>query len=71
MVQAAEKEGIPFGQYAEKVADERFLMVKEGAEKRNITSKVFNFALELYRNGVIPYQLVTPIASRYFETKFK
>ena len=68
-IKAAEKAGIPIAEYAEKVAEERFVRAKEEAEKRSITGKVFNFAVELYRNGVIPYQLVTPVAPRYFKSR--
>lgn len=70
VIKAAEKENIIPRVYAERIAEERFLRVKEAAEKRNITSKAFNFALKLYRKGIIPYQLVTPFAPWYFNKKF-
>jgi len=71
IIKAAEKENTIPRVYAERIAEERFLRVKEEAEKRNIASRAFNLALELYRKGIIPYYFVTPIASKYFERKFR
>ena len=71
MIKAAEKDRIPLKEYAETVTQDRFLRLKEAAEKKSIGNKVFNFALELYRSGIIPYQLVTPMAPKYFERMFK
>jgi len=71
VIEAAEKENIIPRVYAERIAEERFLRVKEAAEKRNITSKAFNLALKLYRKGIIPYQLVTPFAPWYFERRLR
>jgi len=71
MIKAVEKKNIPIKEYAEKITEDKFLRLKEAAEKKSISSKAFNFALELYRNGIIPYQLLTPIAPRYFEERFK
>ena len=71
IIKAAEKKNIPVKEYAEKITEDKFLRLKEAAEKKSISSKAFNFALEMYRNGIIPYQLLTPIAPRYFEEKFK
>lgn len=71
IIQAAEKENIIPRVYAERIAEERFLRVKAAAEKKDIISRTLNLALELYRNGTIPYRLVTPIAPRYFERRFR
>ncbi len=71
VIKAAEKENIIPRVYAERIAEERFLRAKAAAERSNITSRAFNFALELYRKGVIPYYFATPLASRYFEGKFR
>ncbi|UCH51622.1 MAG: Glu/Leu/Phe/Val dehydrogenase [Chloroflexota bacterium] len=71
MIKAAENESMPIKEYAEKITEEKFHRLKKAAEKKSISSKIFNFALDLYRNGIIPYQLVTPIAPRYFEERFK
>ena len=71
IVEAAEKDNILPRIYAEGIAEARFLRVKAAAEKRTITGKAFNLALRLYRSGVIPYWLVTPIAPRYFKTRFR
>lgn len=71
VIKAAEKENVTLRVYAERIAEERFLRAKAVAEKRNIPSRAFNFALELYRKGILPYWLVTPIASGYFERRFR
>jgi glutamate dehydrogenase (NAD(P)+) len=71
VIEAAEKENIPPGVYAQRIAEDRFLRAKAAAEKRNITSGAFSFALRLYRKGIIPYQLVTPFAPRYFKNRFR
>jgi len=69
VIEAAEEKGVIPRIYAQGIAMEKFLMVKEEAEMRNITNRVFNFALELYRKGIIPYYFVTPVAPRYFGRK--
>ena len=71
VIEAAEKENAIPKVYAERIAEERFLRAKASAEKRSITARALNLALELYRRGIIPYQVVTPIASGYFEKKFR
>lgn len=71
VIEAAKKEGVAPQVYAERIAEERFLREKAAAEKRSFTGRAFSFALELYRKGIIPYWLVTPIASGYFEKKFR
>jgi glutamate dehydrogenase/leucine dehydrogenase len=71
IIEAAQKENIICWVYAERIAEERFLGAKEAAEKRTITAKSFNLALELYRKGIIPSRIVTPITSRYFERSFR
>ena len=70
VIEAAEGERVTPRVYAQRIAEERFLRVKASAEGRNIAAKAFTFALELYRRGVIPYQVVTPVASRYFDRRF-
>jgi glutamate dehydrogenase (NAD(P)+) len=71
MIEAAEKRGISLGEYAERRAQERFLSIKEAAEKKSITNKVTTLALSLYRQGIIPCQLVTPVAPRYFQRRLR
>jgi glutamate dehydrogenase (NAD(P)+) len=70
VIEAAEKEKLTPRVYAQRIAEERFLKAKASTEGRNIAAKAFSFALELYRKGIIPYQVVTPVASRYFERRF-
>jgi glutamate dehydrogenase (NAD(P)+) len=71
VIEAAGKANVTPRAYAERIAEERFLRVRTIVEKKNISAKIFSFALELYRRGIIPYQLITPIASRYFERRFR
>ena len=70
VIKAAEREKLTPRVYAQRIAEERFLRVRAAAEKKSIAAKTFNFALELYRRGVIPCQVVTPVASRYFDRRF-
>lgn len=71
VIEAAEKDNIIPRVYAERIAEERFSKAKAAAENRSIIGKTFNLALELYRRGTIPYQLVTPVALWYFGRRFK
>jgi kynureninase len=71
VIKAAEKENVILRTFAEKIAGERFRKAKAAAEKRNIISRASNFALELYRRGLIPYQFATPIAAGYFRRKLR
>ena len=70
IIEAAEKEKVALRTYAQRIAEERSLRAKASAEGKNFTARVFSFALQLYRKGFIPYQVVTPVASRYFEKRF-
>ena len=71
VIEGAEKENkIPWV-FAERIAEERFLRAKAAAEGRDIVSRSFNLGLELYRKGIIPHQLVTPIAPWYFGAKLR
>ena len=69
VIEAAEKENVSLRTFAERIAEEKFRKAKAAAEKRNIISRASNFALELYRRGIIPYQFATPIAAGYFRKK--
>jgi glutamate dehydrogenase (NAD(P)+) len=71
VIEAAEKENVIPRVYAERIAEERFLRVKAAAEEKKTSARTFNFALGLYRRGIIPSRFVTPIASRYFERRFR
>jgi glutamate dehydrogenase/leucine dehydrogenase len=71
LLEAARREQVIPRTVAERVAAERFARAKAALEKRNIASRVFSLALELYRAGVIPCQLVAPFAPRYFAAKFR
>ncbi len=70
VIEASEREKVIPRVYAERIAEERFMRAKASVEGRNFRARAFDFALELYRKGVIPYQVITPVASRYFERKF-
>jgi hypothetical protein len=70
IIEAAERAKVAPGAYAQRIAEERFGKAKASAEGKNFSARILSFALELYRQGVIPYQLVTPVASRYFEKRF-
>jgi glutamate dehydrogenase/leucine dehydrogenase len=70
VIEVAEREKVTPRVYAQRIAQERFLKAKTSVEGRNIAAKAFSFALGLYRKRIIPYQVVTPVASRYFERRF-
>ena len=69
VIQAAEKEGTPLTEYAERMASQRFLKAKQEAESRDFKSRLFNLAVGLYRSGLVPQPLVAPVAPGYFERK--
>jgi glutamate dehydrogenase (NAD(P)+) len=71
IIEAAEREKVNPRLYAQRIAEERFRKAKASTEGKNFTAKAFSFALKLYQKGLIPYQVVTPVASRYFEKRFK
>lgn len=71
LIQSAEKEKSPVAVFARKVAMERFRVVKAAAERRDITTRVFNYALEIYRSGIIPPLLTAPFARWYFNKRLK
>ncbi len=70
VIEAAEREKVTPRVSAQRIAEERFLKAKATVEGRNFTARAFHFALELYRRGVIPSRLVTPVASRYLKKRF-
>ncbi len=69
VIESAEKENLPPSAFAQKVAIERFKTIKAATEKNGITNRFFNYALKLYRKGLIPPMLTTPIAYRYFKRR--
>jgi glutamate dehydrogenase (NAD(P)+) len=70
VIEAAEKERVTLKVYAQRISEERFARAKALVEGRNFVAKAFSFALELFRKGIIPYQVVAPVATRYFERRF-
>ncbi len=70
IIESAEKEKIMPSDFARRVAMERFNAVKAAAENRSITSRLMNYALDLYRKGIIPPMLTAPFAGWYFNRKF-
>ncbi len=69
-IKGGEEENISPRIYAQRIAQARFLKAKAAAERTSIAGRAFGLALELYRRGIIPYQLVTPVAARDFEKRF-
>ena len=66
VMEVSEKQNATPRIYAQRIAEERFIRARASAERKTMRGKAFNFALEMYRKGIIPYQLVTPVAPRYF-----
>ncbi len=71
MLKTAEKEGIPISEYAQRTTVAKLQRLKEATQRRSFINNILNLARELYRNGVIPYQLFTPLAPRYFNNRFE
>lgn len=71
MLEMAGKEGMPIREYAVMITQNKLDRLNEMTQKRKMTSRILTMALELYRNGIIPYQLFTPIAPKYFNDRFQ
>jgi len=71
VMEATDRERVTPREYAQRIAEERFGKAKASAEARNPAARAFSFTLKLYRKGFIPYQVVTPVASSYFERRFR
>ncbi len=69
VIEAADKEHMIPRVYAEKIAMERFWKIKERTERGGFVSRGFDFALGLYRKGLIPRQLVRLLSPGYFERR--
>lgn len=67
---AAKRENMLPRLFAERIAEKRFEKAKVEAESSSILGQAFRIGLELYRKGIIPYQLVAPFAPWYFRRKF-
>ena len=70
IIESAEKEKVTPSDFARRVAMERFNAVKAAAENRSITTRLMNYALDIYRKGKIPPILTAPLAGWYFNRKF-
>lgn len=68
--EAAEMEKVTPRVSAQRISEERFGQAKATVEGRSFTARAFHFALELYRRGIIPTRLVTPVAPRYLKRRF-
>ena len=70
ILESAEKENVSSCSFARQVAMQRFGLVKAAAENRKLTSRLLNYALKVYRNGIVPPLLTAPLAGWYFKRKF-
>jgi glutamate dehydrogenase/leucine dehydrogenase len=70
VIESAEKENLSPCEFARRVALERFSLVKVAAENKSLTSRCLNYALKIYRRGIVPPLLTAPVAHWYFKGKF-
>jgi len=70
IAEAAEK-GLGLYALAEAAAYGRFLRLKTACEKRSISNRIFSWALEFYRNGIMPKSAVSLLSKRYFRRRIQ
>lgn len=69
VIDRAEQEGAYIREVAERIAMERFTRMRNASGNRSLRKKVFSFAMELYRNGLIPSLCVSTLARPYFRRR--
>ena len=69
LTKLAEKENCPVAVSTRRIAMERFQAIKAAAERKDITSRITSYVLEIYRSGLIPPLLTAPLARWYFSKK--
>jgi len=67
MIREAERRAMPTAQYAEAIAEERFLSLKDAAESGTgrLRAEVSRAAFEAYRSTPLPDLLIRPFCRRY------
>ena len=71
VIDRARQEGAYIREVAERIATERFTRMREASGNRSLRKKVFSFAMELYRNGLIPSLCVGALARPYFRRRIE
>jgi len=71
VIDRARQEGAYIREVAERIATERFTRMREASGNRSLLKKVFSFAMELYRNGLIPSFCVGALARPYFRRRIE
>jgi len=71
VIDRARQEGAYIREVAERIATERFTRMREASGNRSLRKKVFSFAMELYRNGLIPSFCVGALARPYFRRRIE
>jgi len=69
VIDRARREGAYIREVAESIATERFTRMREASGNRSLRKKVFSFAMDLYRNGLIPSLCVGALARPYFRRR--
>ena len=69
VIDRAGQEGAYIREVAERIAMERFTRMRDASGNRSLRKKVFSFAMELYRNGLIPSLFVGALARPYFRRR--
>jgi len=71
VVDTARQEGAYIRDVAERIAMERFTRMRDASGNRSLRKKAFSFAMELYRNGLIPSLGVGALARPYFRRRIE
>ena len=71
LLEKARQEGVYIRDLAEQVALERFARMKDASRNHSARHRAFAFALEMYRDGMLPGILVGALSQEYFRTRIE
>ena len=71
VIDRARQEGAYIREVAERIAMERFTRMRDASGNHSPRKRVFSFAMELYRNGLIPSLCVGALARPYFQRRIE
>jgi glutamate dehydrogenase (NAD(P)+) len=71
VIDRARQEGAYIRDVAEGIAMERFTRMRDASGNRSLRKRAFSFAMELYRNGMIPSLCVGAMARPYFQRRIE
>ncbi len=71
LIEKSRRDGGYIRAVAEKAAMERFVLMQDASDRRSAGKGAFSFALQLYRDGLIPRPLVGTLARSYFRRRLE